>query len=49
MTTNPIEQLTVYALALSRKTNLLLKQFKAAWFDENSYFGFFPLHVVYKK
>lgn len=22
--------------------------FKCAWFDENAYFEFFPLHVVYK-
>lgn len=46
---NPTEQLTIYALALSRKLNLPIKDFKAAWFDENSYFEFFPLHVVYAK
>lgn len=45
----PIEQLTIYALALSRKLNLPIKDFKCAWFDENSYFEFFPLHAVYKK
>ncbi len=45
----PIEQLTIYALALSRKLNLPLYYFKAAWFDENSYFEFFPLHAVYEK
>jgi len=44
----PIEQLTIYALALSRKLNLPLYYFKCAWFDENSYFEFFPLHAVYK-
>ena len=43
-----IQQLTIYALALSRKLNLELKQFKCAFFDENNYFEFFPLHVVYK-
>ncbi|MBI2523471.1 PD-(D/E)XK nuclease family protein, partial [Candidatus Woesearchaeota archaeon] len=45
----PIEQLTIYALALSRKLNLPLYYFKAAWFDENNYFEFFPLHAVYEK
>ncbi|MAE43326.1 hypothetical protein CMO93_06125 [Candidatus Woesearchaeota archaeon] len=43
----PIEQLTIYALALSRKLNLPLKLFKAAWFDEDNYYEFFPLHGVY--
>lgn len=41
-------QLTLYALMLSRLTGLRLFDFKCAWFDENSYFEFFPLHVVYK-
>ncbi|MBU0569009.1 PD-(D/E)XK nuclease family protein [bacterium] len=45
----PIEQLTIYALALSRLTTLRLFHFKCAWFDEEDYFEFFPLHVVYKK
>ncbi len=45
----PIEQLTIYALALSRLTALRLYHFKCAWFDEEDYFEFFPLHVVYKK
>lgn len=45
----PIEQLTIYALALSRLTSLRLYNFKCAWFDEEDYFEFFPLHVVYKK
>ena len=44
-----IQQLTIYALALSRKLNLPLYYFKAAWFDENNYFEFFPLHAVYEK
>ena len=46
---NPVEQLTIYAMALSKKLNLPLKDFKCAWFDENSYFEFFPLHTVYEK
>jgi transposase-like protein len=45
----PIEQLTIYALALARLTGLRLLHFKCAWFDEEDYFEFFPLHVVYKK
>ena len=45
----PIEQLTIYAMALSRKLNLPLYYFKAAWFDENNYFEFFTLHAVYEK
>ena len=44
----PIEQLTWYALALSRLTGLRLYEFKCAWFDETDYFEFYPLHVVKK-
>ena len=46
---NPIHQLTIYALALASKTKLALSDFKCAWFDENNYFEFYPLHAVYKK
>jgi ATP-dependent exoDNAse (exonuclease V) beta subunit len=45
----PIQQLTIYALAIASRTKLDLKSFKCAWFDENNYYEFFPLHVVYKK
>jgi len=45
---HPIEQLTLYALAMSRLTGLKLLDFKCAWFDENTYHEFFPLHIVYK-
>ena len=41
-------QLTIYALALSRRTNLPLRHFKCAWFDEHDYFEFFPLKGVYQ-
>ncbi|MFH1152111.1 MAG: PD-(D/E)XK nuclease family protein [Nanoarchaeota archaeon] len=44
----PIEQLTLYALALSRLTGIRLYHMKCAWFDEKVYYEFFPLHVVYK-
>lgn len=45
----PIHQLTIYALALASKTKLPLTMFKCAWFDENNYYEFFPLHAVYEK
>ncbi|MFH1896079.1 MAG: PD-(D/E)XK nuclease family protein [bacterium] len=45
----PIDQLTLYALALSRLTTIRLYNIKCGWFDENDYFEFFPLHVVLKK
>jgi ATP-dependent exoDNAse (exonuclease V) beta subunit len=41
-------QLTIYALALSRRVNLPLKYFKCGWFDEKDYFEFFPLQGVYQ-
>ena len=44
----PIEQLTWYAMALSRLTGLRLYEFKCGWFDEKDYFEFYPLHVVKK-
>lgn len=44
----PVEQLTLYAMALSRLTGLRLLEFKCAWFDEKDYFEFFPLHVLHK-
>jgi transposase-like protein len=44
----PIAQLMVYALALSRRTGLRLYDFVCAWFDEQNYYEFFPLHVVHK-
>lgn len=44
----PISQLTLYALAMSRLTGLRLYDFKCSWFDQNYYFEFYPLHVVYK-
>lgn len=42
-------QLTIYALALARRTSLPLKFFKCGWFDEQDYFEFFPLQGVYKQ
>lgn len=43
----PFEQLVTYALALSSRTKLAVKDFKCAWFDDQNYFEFFPLHAVY--
>ena len=45
----PIEQLTVYALALAARTKIPVKDFKCAWFDERNYYEFFPLKAVYEK
>ena len=47
-TDKPIEQLTIYALALSRLTGLRLFDFKCAWFDGEHFYEFYPLHVVHK-
>jgi len=44
-----VSQLTLYALMLSRLTGLRLYDFKCAWFDEDNYYEFFPLHAVYEK
>lgn len=45
-TDEPIELLTIYALALSRLTGLRLMDFKCAWFDGDHFYEFYPLHVV---
>ncbi len=45
---NAVNQLTIYALALASRTKLAVKDFKCAWFDDKSYYEFFPLHAVYK-
>ena len=46
---NPIQQLTIYALALAARTKIPVKDFKCAWFDERNYYEFFPLKAVYEK
>jgi transposase-like protein len=45
----PIEQLMIYALALARRSGLLLYHFRCAWFDDRNYFEFYPLHVVHRR
>ena len=42
----PIEQLMIYALALARRSHMLLYNFRCAWFDDRNYYEFYPLHVV---
>lgn len=44
--TSPLNQLTIYALALASHTRLPLKLFQCAWFDEQDYFEFSPLQAV---
>ncbi len=46
---NAVSQLAIYALALASRTKLAVKDFKCAWFDDKSYYEFFPLHAVYEK
>jgi len=41
-------QLTIYALALARRTGLPLRLFKCGWLDEMDYFEFNPLQAVYR-
>jgi ATP-dependent exoDNAse (exonuclease V) beta subunit len=45
----PMQQLTFYALALSSRLRLPVKQFKCAWFDENNYYEYSPLKSVYAR
>jgi hypothetical protein len=45
----PIPQLMTYALALSNRTGLRLYDFVCSWFDQEHYYEFYPLHVVYKR
>ena len=42
-----VTQLTIYSLALSRRTGLPVKAFKCASFDECDCFEFFPLPAIY--
>ena len=42
---NPIVQLYLYALGLSKITNIPLKNFRCAYFDDNNYFEFYPRYI----
>lgn len=46
---NAVNQLTTYALALASRTKLMVKDFRCAWFDDQNYYEFAPLHAVYRK
>ena len=41
-----VSQLFVYAVALSIRTGIWLRNFKCAWFDENGYYEFAPSDIV---
>jgi hypothetical protein len=47
--THAVTQLTIYAMALSRRTGIPVKAFKCAYFDERDYFEFFPLPPIYPR
>ncbi len=46
---NAVNQLTTYALALASRTKLMVRDFRCAWFDDQNYYEFAPLHAVYEK
>ena len=41
-----VSQLFTYALALSVRTNIWLRNFKCAWFDEKAYYEFNPNDII---
>lgn len=43
-----ISQLFSYALALSLRTNVWLRNFRCAWFDQDNYFEFNPNEIIFK-
>lgn len=43
-----ISQLFSYALALSLRTNVWLRNFRCAWFDQDNYFEFNPNEIILK-
>jgi ATP-dependent exoDNAse (exonuclease V) beta subunit len=45
-TDRPFAQLTIYALALTKLTDLRLFDIKCAWFDEDQYCEFYPRTVL---
>jgi hypothetical protein len=44
-----VDQLTIYALAFSRLTGIPLFEICCGWFDETSFYEFWPLDVVKKR
>jgi hypothetical protein len=47
--THAVTQLTIDAMALSRRTGLPVKAFTCAWFDERDDFECFPLPSIYSR
>jgi hypothetical protein len=47
--THAVTQLTIYAMALSRRTGLPVKAFTCAWFDERDYLECYPLPSIYPR
>ena len=45
---NVIDQLLLYAIALSARTKIHLKNINCAWFDEKNYYKFKALDAYYK-
>jgi len=41
-----VSQLFTYALALSKRTDIWLRNFRCAWFDENGYYEFNPNDII---
>lgn len=48
-TNRPIEQLTIYALALSHLAGIHLFDIKCAWFNEEEYCEFFPRKILARR
>jgi hypothetical protein len=46
---NATSQLFAYALALSVRTGIWLRNFRCAWFDNKDYFEFSPGEIVLSK
>lgn len=43
------EQVLFYALAVSVRAGIKLKDIRCAWFDDKDYFEFFPLPMIYRR
>jgi transposase-like protein len=48
-TNRPVAQLTIYALALARRTGIKLFDITCAWFNEETYCEFFPRTLMPKR
>ena len=41
-----VSQLLVYAIALSKRTGIFLRNFRCGWFDEKNYYEFNPGSLI---